>query len=69
MLSLAVKLALIVASGPVNEQALRDFCAQRLPPSCVPARLVVVDALPRAGQGKLDRPRLVELAKAKLNLS
>jgi hypothetical protein len=35
----------------------------------VPARLVVVDGLPRAGQGKLDRPRLLEFAKAKLNLS
>jgi len=68
-LGIAELCALMVVSGPVNEQALRDFCAQRLPPSCVPAHLVVVDALPRAGQGKLDRPRLVEFAKAKLNLS
>jgi acyl-CoA synthetase (AMP-forming)/AMP-acid ligase II len=68
-LGIAELYALIVASGPVNEQALRDFCAQRLPNSCVPARLVVVDALPRAGQGKLDRPRLVEFAKTRLNLS
>ena len=49
----AFKVGQIVACAG-NEQALRDFCAQRLPPSCVPARLVVVDALPRAGQGKLE---------------
>ena len=58
-----------MASEPVNEQALREYCAARLPPSCVPAHIIVVDALPRAGQGKLDRPRLVDLAKAKLNLA
>jgi len=68
-LGIAELCALIVASAPVNEQALREYCAARLPPSCVPARIIVVDALPRAGQGKLDRPRLVELAKAKLSLS
>jgi acyl-CoA synthetase (AMP-forming)/AMP-acid ligase II len=68
-LGIAELSALIVASAPVNEQALREYCAKHLPPSCVPARCVIVDALPRAGQGKLDRPRLVDVAKAKLNLS
>jgi acyl-CoA synthetase (AMP-forming)/AMP-acid ligase II len=68
-LGIAELSVLIVASAPVNEQALRQYCAARLPPSCVPARIIVVDALPRAGQGKLDRLRLVELAKAKLSLA
>jgi acyl-CoA synthetase (AMP-forming)/AMP-acid ligase II len=68
-LGIAELSGLIVASAPVNEQALREYCAKQLPPSCVPARVIVVDALPRAGQGKLDRPRLVEVAKAKLSLS
>ncbi len=68
-LGIAELCALIVTGAPINEQALREFCASRLPPSCVPARFIIVDALPRAGQGKLDRPRLVEVANAKLNLS
>jgi acyl-CoA synthetase (AMP-forming)/AMP-acid ligase II len=68
-LGIAELYALIAASAPVNEQALREYCAKQLPPSCVPVRVIVVDALPRAGQGKLDRPRLVEVAKATLSLS
>ena len=62
-------LALIVTGSAVDEGSLRAHCAGRLPPSCVPVRFIVVDALPRAGQGKLDRQRLPEIAKAKLGRS
>jgi acyl-CoA synthetase (AMP-forming)/AMP-acid ligase II len=65
-LGIAELSALIVTSSAVDEVSLRAFCAARLPPSCVPVRFVVVDALPRIGQGKVDRQRLPEIAKAKL---
>src|SRR5262249_39928450 len=54
--------ALIVATEPIDEAALRTHCAKRLPPSCVPVRFIVVEALPRGGQGKLERKRLAEIA-------
>ena len=65
-LGIAELSALIVTSGAVDEASLRTHCAGRLPPACVPARFIVVDALPRVGQGKIDRQRLPEVAKAKL---
>lgn len=57
--------ALVVTTGAIDEAALRRHCAARLPPSCVPIRFVVVDALPRGGQGKLERKRLPEIAISK----
>jgi acyl-CoA synthetase (AMP-forming)/AMP-acid ligase II len=59
-------MALIVTQLPVDETSLRAFCAGRLPPSCVPVRFITVDALPRIGQGKLDRQRLPEFAKTRI---
>ena len=56
--------ALIVAMSPIDEAALRRYCAQRLPPSCGLARIFRVDALPRGAQGKLERLRLPEIAAA-----
>jgi acyl-CoA synthetase (AMP-forming)/AMP-acid ligase II len=55
---------LIVATSPIDETALRRYCAQRLPPSCIPARIFSVDVLPRGGQRKLERQRLPEIAAA-----
>jgi acyl-CoA synthetase (AMP-forming)/AMP-acid ligase II len=57
--------ALIVTTGSIDLVALRNHCASRLPPSCVPVQFIVVDALPRGGQGKLERKRLPEIAAAK----
>jgi acyl-CoA synthetase (AMP-forming)/AMP-acid ligase II len=65
-LGIAELCALIVTSAAIDESPLRAHCAGRLAPSCVPVRYIVVDALPRAAQGKLDRQRLPEIAKAKL---
>jgi acyl-coenzyme A synthetase/AMP-(fatty) acid ligase len=65
-LGIAELSALIVTRSPVSEHSLREFCARRLPPSCVPVRFIVVDALPRGGQGKIERQRLAEIAAAKI---
>jgi acyl-CoA synthetase (AMP-forming)/AMP-acid ligase II len=56
--------ALIVGGSALNEQALNDYCAVRLPPSCIPKRLVSIAAIPRSSQGKIERHRLAEVAKA-----
>jgi acyl-CoA synthetase (AMP-forming)/AMP-acid ligase II len=58
---------LIVTTDLFNEADLREHCAAKLPPSCVPVRYSVVAALPRGGQGKLDRKRLPEVAAAVMN--
>ena len=63
-LEIAEICALIVARSPINESALREHCARRLPIYCVPVRFIVVDALPRVGQGKIERHRLPEMAAA-----
>jgi len=56
--------AVIVGPLAGREQALRDHCGARLPPSCVPVRLIAVTAIPRGSQGKIERHRLADLAKA-----
>jgi acyl-CoA synthetase (AMP-forming)/AMP-acid ligase II len=65
-LGIAELTALTVSGSAVDQTALRAHCAAQLPPSCVPVRFVLVDAIPRAGQGKIDRQRLPEVARAKL---
>jgi oxalate---CoA ligase len=47
--------AAVVASGPVVEAELRDFCRESLATFKVPARIAVVDELPRTATGKLQR--------------
>jgi acyl-coenzyme A synthetase/AMP-(fatty) acid ligase len=56
--------ALIVTTVPIDREALRRHCARQLPPSCSVERVTFVDALPRGGQGKLERHRFRELAVA-----
>jgi acyl-CoA synthetase (AMP-forming)/AMP-acid ligase II len=63
-LGIAELSALVVAKSPIDETALRRHCAQSLPPSCFLAHVFAVDALPRSGQGKLDRLSLPEVAAA-----
>jgi len=43
---------------PVNTAALADFYKKKAPFYKVPAEIVIVAALPRNGQGKIDRKRL-----------
>ena len=59
---------LVVTTGLIDEAALLKYCAARLPPSCVPVKIIVTDALPRAGQGKLERKRLPAIAAARQKL-
>jgi len=49
--------ALVVAKPTVMPQALRNHCAARLAPSCVPVHYKPVAAIPRGAQGKIERQR------------
>jgi len=42
-----------------DEEAIRRFCRERLPPYKVPVRVTAIDALPRNESGKLLRAQLV----------
>jgi acyl-CoA synthetase (AMP-forming)/AMP-acid ligase II len=53
--------AAVVASAAVAERELQDFCRESLAAFKVPARIAVVDQLPRTATGKLQR-RLVAQA-------
>jgi acyl-CoA synthetase (AMP-forming)/AMP-acid ligase II len=64
-LGIAELSALIVTGSPIDDATLHRHCAGSLPSSSIPVRFIVVDALPRGGQGKLERHRLPELAAAK----
>jgi long-chain acyl-CoA synthetase len=63
-LGIAELSALIVSDSPIQEAELRRYCEQRLPPSCVPSRVLRIAGLPRGAQGKLERQRLPEVAAA-----
>jgi acyl-CoA synthetase (AMP-forming)/AMP-acid ligase II len=63
-LGVAELCALIVLESEIDIEKLLQHCAQRLPPSCIPTRTIPVDALPRAGQGKIERERLPKVAAA-----
>lgn len=55
--------AAVVCGSKLDENELRAHCRRLLPGTHVPVQFVTVDALPRNETGKLDRSRLVELAK------
>ena len=52
----------IVASPGIDEAELHRHCQSRLPAAFVPRRFLLVSALPRNANGKLDRRRLSDLA-------
>jgi acyl-coenzyme A synthetase/AMP-(fatty) acid ligase len=54
--------ALVVLKSLIDEKALRDFCKARLQPVFVPIRYTPVSAIPRNEMGKIERPRLPEMA-------
>jgi acyl-coenzyme A synthetase/AMP-(fatty) acid ligase len=56
--------ALIVPRAPLDAEALAAHCRERLALPFCPVRFVGVEVLPRNANGKLDRPRLLELARA-----
>jgi len=59
-----VPVAFVVArdSASVQQRAVQDNVANELPRACVPARVIVLDALPEIGIGKIDRAALKRLA-------
>lgn len=59
--------ALIVSQSALDAGALRTHCQQRLQRPFVPARFIRVDRIPRNEMGKIERGRLMEIAKSKLN--
>ena len=46
----------------VQERSIQDRVRAELPRACVPARVIVLDALPEIGIGKIDRAALKRLA-------
>jgi acyl-coenzyme A synthetase/AMP-(fatty) acid ligase len=55
--------ALIVARSLFDETELRKHCAQRLQRVFTPVRFVAVEGIPRNDMAKIERGRLMELAK------
>jgi acyl-coenzyme A synthetase/AMP-(fatty) acid ligase len=53
-------IALVVASAPFDEQALRKACLERLGPNYVPRRIRRTDSIPRNSGGKVMRKELAE---------
>ena len=60
-LGIAQLWAAVVLRSPLDEEALRHHCAQRLGGAFAPAHFAVVDDLPRNAAGKLDRAALASL--------
>jgi acyl-CoA synthetase (AMP-forming)/AMP-acid ligase II len=66
-LGIAEICALIVARSPIDEDALRLHCAKRLQNALLPRRIIMVNALPRGTNGKVERHRLPEVAAAQMS--
>lgn len=54
--------AVVVGRPGLNEDGLRDHCAERLPDGLVPVRFIQVEQLPRTARGDIERRKLAELA-------
>ncbi|MGW0662817.1 amino acid adenylation domain-containing protein [Streptodolium elevatio] len=57
--------AFVAVSEPPDRGSLRAHVAERLPAAAVPGRFVVLDALPRLPNGKVDHAELDRLAAAR----
>jgi amino acid adenylation domain-containing protein len=55
--------AYVVAEAPTTEPVIRRWVAGRLPGSMRPARIVLLDALPRTTSGKVDRVLLTDAGR------
>lgn len=47
---------------PSDINALLESCRTQLPPHMIPARIIVIAAMPLTAHGKVDRQRLIDLA-------
>ena len=59
--------AVVVPAGPGPDLAELRRRAAALQPAAAPRHVLLVDALPTRGPGKLDRRRLAELAAERLS--
>lgn len=55
-----VALAVVPCTPSFDEMELRNFLAKRLAPHKMPGRILLVETLPRAAGGKLQRARIAE---------
>jgi acyl-CoA synthetase (AMP-forming)/AMP-acid ligase II len=55
--------ALLVHSGMLDEEGLRNYCRAKLAQTHVPVRFISVADLPRTESGKIDRGRLAAMAQ------
>jgi acyl-CoA synthetase (AMP-forming)/AMP-acid ligase II len=53
--------AAVVCSEKIDPASLRAYCRSRMPAAFIPARVVILDALPINATGKVDRLRLKEM--------
>jgi acyl-CoA synthetase (AMP-forming)/AMP-acid ligase II len=51
----------LVATGPLDEMALRRQCERVIPTELIPSHFIRVASLPRNTSGKLDRAALTRL--------
>jgi len=59
--------ALVVPRSYLNAKVLGDFCRDSLPAAFVPTRFIAVAELPKNAMGKVERAKLPDLLRAKLN--
>jgi acyl-CoA synthetase (AMP-forming)/AMP-acid ligase II len=57
--------AAVVTSSATESEAIRVFCERRLAPEHVPVRIMMLAEMPRGVSGKIDRLRLLEMAKTR----
>jgi acyl-coenzyme A synthetase/AMP-(fatty) acid ligase len=59
--------ALIASQSGFDESSLRAHCQARLQRTFVPVRFITVDRIPRNESGKIERKRVIEVAKSKID--
>ena len=59
--------ALIVPRSHLDVNEVRAHCLAHIPTKLIPSRFITVNEIPKNDTGKIDRQRLRELAKSKLN--
>jgi acyl-CoA synthetase (AMP-forming)/AMP-acid ligase II len=59
--------ALIVPRSALVTHVLQEFCREKLPRKLVPSRFIAVSELPRNEMGKIERFKLPDLVRSKLN--
>lgn len=56
--------AAVVTSSVLESEKILAYCARKLPPEHVPVRVISLADMPRGASGKIDRIRLLEIARS-----